>query len=167
MASKQAWNTAITDNDSTAQEQLGSVRKEYNTTDSCYKIYRYCQCSLSAAATNGICLSWYDTKATVATDDVSTSSRNLPAGVATGTITDDYYAWIQVGGYHSAVDTNADDDISDGDTIILSSTDGKCDSVAAGTAPTYKPLGVAVADDVDASDTVATQLDCLYGDIIQ
>jgi len=30
--------------------------------------------------------------------------------------------------------------------------------VAAGTASTYKPLGIAVAADVDASDTVATYL---------
>lgn len=66
----------------------------------------------------------------------------------------------QIKGYHAAVLTNADDDITAGMTLILCSTDGTVDSVAAGTAPTYPIIGIALDADVDASDTVEADLCC-------
>lgn len=117
--------------------------------------------SSSAAAANGTPFMWKDTTMTVVTTVVATGSRSWPAGVGIGTITPGAYGWIQCKGYHSAVITNGDDDIAKGDTIIQSSTDGQVDSVAAGTATTYKPFGVAAAADVDAANTVAAFLDCV------
>jgi hypothetical protein len=50
--------------------------------------------------------------------------------------------------------TNADDDISAWDVLIWG-WDGTCNSVAQDTAPTNTILWVALADDVNADDTVA------------
>lgn len=167
MATKSLFGAACSVASSTAENELGTIRKEWDDSDQCLKTYRYVQASLSATAADGVCLACYNQGCTVVTDDISTSKQGLPAGVAVGAITNNYYAWVQIGGYHPEVDTNGDDDISDGDTLILSSTDKKCDSVASGTASTYKPLGIAVAADVDAADTVAALLTCDYGYVAQ
>ena len=111
------------------------------------------------------------------TNDVSTSKQTIPAGVGIGTITGvagggattNYHGWIQIGGYHSAVDTDAGDDIVKGDPIIVHvSTDGVCDRGASitGGADTFS-IGITTAADVDADDTVAAILKVSYGDIIQ
>lgn len=103
-------------------------------------------------------------------------------GTKTGTITNDYsdvgqlnavagialvactaaqalagtaYLCILVNGYYPTVNTNGDDDISEGDALISAGADGTVNSVAANTAPTNKVVGWATADDVDADDTVA------------
>ncbi len=56
---------------------------------------------------------------------------------------------------HDAIVTNGDDDITLGMTLILDGTvDGAVDSVVAGTASTYVPFGIAMASDVDLSNTV-------------
>ena len=167
MASSKLFRTAITADSTTAQEQLGSVRKEYDSTNG-FRTFKYVQASLTVAASNGRVLCWYDTIGTVATDDISTTRASLPAGVAIGTLTHGRYGWVQMGGYHSAVDTNGDDDVADGDVVVVdTATDGVADSVAYGAASSLKILGIAVAADVDASDTVAVLLDCGYGDIVK
>jgi hypothetical protein len=91
------------------------------------------------------------------TSDISDTKANLVAGIAQAAITDAYYGWVQTWGYYSAVDTNGDDDIAGGD-IVWGVGDGTVDSTTAGTAPTYRPVGVAVAADVDADNTVATYI---------
>lgn len=161
MASVQGltWKTKLTANDSTAQEQLGIIREDIDSTGS-LKRYVYVQAAADTTVANGTALAFSDTIRNVATSDISDASQNQPCGVGIGAITAEYYGWVQCYGYHATVLTNGDDDIADGDTIILSSSDGVVDSVAAGTASTYKPLGVAVAADVDANNTVATFLDC-------
>ena len=165
---KHLFKTPLTSNSSTQLEELGAVRREWNTTDACFKTYKYVKASMAVAGSNGVALSWYDVLGTVVTDDISTANQNQPAGVCTGTLTHTYYGWIQIGGYHSAVDTDAGDDFADGDSAILhASTNGVVDRTASGTAPVCKPIGIAVAADVDAADTVALQLCCAYGDIIQ
>lgn len=90
--------------------------------------------------------------------DVITAARNFPAGVALLANTSGYYGWIQVAGPYATVVTNGDDDIGQGDTIIYGAADGVVDSVAAGTASTFVPLGIATAADVDANNTVAVYL---------
>ncbi len=170
MASKHLFKSKITDNTSTPLEQLGLIRREWDNTDACYKTYRYVRASVTAATSNGICLSCHvrNTGCTMVTNDISLGGINLPAGVAIGVITDQYYGWIQIGGYHSAIDTDAGDDLVDGDWAILhASTNGVCDRTAGGTAAVSKPIGVCVADDVDADDTVAVLLNCMFGDITQ
>lgn len=68
-----------------------------------------------------------------------------------------YYMLMQVGGRHSAIVTNGDDDIAAGVQIIASG-DGTCDSAALGTALTSKFIGIAAAADVDAANTVAVDM---------
>ena len=167
MASNRLFKTAITDDSSTAKEQLGVLRREYDSTNG-FRVFKYVQASLTAAASNGRVLCWYNSIGTVATDDVSTTRAGLPAGVAIGTLTNGQYGWIQIGGYHSAIDTDGHDDVADGDTLIAQdTTDGVSGRVAFGTASTFKILGVATVDDVNADDTVAGLIDCTYGDTIQ
>lgn len=112
-----------------------------------------------AAAADNICyyLDGSDWDGYTVTSDVSDTQENLVAGVLMAAIADGSYGWIQTFGYSEDVATNGDDDISAGDAIIPVG-DGTIDSVDAGTAPTYKVVGWAVADDVDADDTVATHL---------
>lgn len=169
MASRHLWATKVAADDSSAKEQVGVLRREWDSSHKAYKYYKYVPVSLVTltATTNGVVLYCYNNGCTVVTNDISTTKPGIPAGVATGTITDGQYGWIQVGGYHSAVDTNGDDDISKGDFLVGSfRTDGTCDSVAAGTATSAKILGVATADDIDGSNTVAAMLDCSYGQTI-
>lgn len=156
---QQAWATQLTDNSDTAKEQVGITRWEIHPTYG-LRGYRYVQAAADTTVANGTCLAFSDKYKLVATSDVSDADQNQPAGVGIGAITAEYYGWIQFYGYHARVITNGDDDISDGDTLILSTTDGTCDSVPSGTASTFKPLGVAVSDDVDGFDIVCGFLDC-------
>jgi hypothetical protein len=85
----------------------------------------------------------------------------LTNGSATTTVpTEGQFGWLQVSGPHSAVVTNADDDIAAGDTLIVDDNeDGQCDSVAGATdTGDLRLMGYAAAADVDASDTVSAIL---------
>ena len=153
------WATKLTDNSATAKEQLGIKRIEWDSSDSCFKAYRYVQAASDTTVADGTALCFTDTLRQVVSSDISDADNNQPAGVGIGAITASYYGWVQTGGYHSAVLTNGDDDIADGDHIILDdSNDGVVDSVSAGTACTDTQVGIAVADDVDGSNTVAVFL---------
>lgn len=155
------WKTELTANDTTAQEQQGIQRYELDDTNG-MKVYKYVQARADTTVANGTPLMY--TVGTTSFDDVTSDitdgGRNAVAGVGIGAITASSFGWIQVYGYHSAVITNGDDDIAADATIIYSSTDGQVDSVAAGTASTYRPIGIAVAADVNADNTVATFVDC-------
>lgn len=93
------------------------------------------------------------------TDDISTTSPNFVAGVALATVTSDDYCWLQVWGEHATVAAECADSsntIASGDTIIGSATlDAACTKVAAGTAPTYAPLGICTAIKTWTTSTVA------------
>src|SRR5262249_28891682 len=102
---------------------------------------------------------WTDRANFVVSAKVADSKRNEIAGVALGTVTAGNYDFIQVRGNHATVLDNGDDDISNGDTIIMGSGDGVVDSTAAGTATTFVRLGVAAADDSDANNTVSVDID--------
>lgn len=117
--------------------------------------------SATLALADGDALAFDDKYKRSVTNDVSDASQNQPAGVAIGAITISNHGWIQCYGYHDAIKTSGGDNIVDGDNLILSATDKTVERVAAGTAPTYKIIGVAVADDVDAADTVEGFIDCL------
>ena len=158
---QQGWNTIVTANDSTAKEELGIIRW---TMDSTYglRAYRYMLAAADTTVANGTALSFSDTYKFTCTLDISDADQNQPAGVGVGAITAEYYGWVQCYGYHEAVLTDAGDDIADGDSVILhASTNGVVDRTASGTAAVCKPIGIAVADDIDAADTVATQITCI------
>ena len=160
MFPQQAWKTVLTANDATAQEAVGSIRVELDSTYGA-RAYRYVQAAADTTVANGTALAYSDAYKFVATSDISDADVNQPLGVGVGAITAEYYGWVQVLGYHSAVKTNGDDDIADGASIILGA-DGVFDSVPSGTASSSKRLGVAVAADIDAANTVAVQLDCIF-----
>lgn len=150
------YRTALTSNSATALDQVGMLRFEIDNTYG-MKIYRYVQAAADTTVANGTALAFTtDGYGRVVTSDISDSDKNLPAGVGIGAITASYYGWIQVGGYHAAIKTDGGDDFAIGDSIILhASSDGVADRTATGTAAVSKPLGTAVAADVDANDTVA------------
>lgn len=154
------WATKLTANDSSAKEQLGAMRIEWNSTDSCFKKYKYVQAASDTTVASGTCLGFSDTLGHVASSDSSVPDAPLDcaAGVGIGAITASYYGWIQVGGYHSAINTNGGHDIVAGVKLFNSSTDGCCDSMAANTASTNFIIGVAVGTEVNATDKVAAYL---------
>jgi len=157
---KQAWNTLLTANDETAQEELGALREEYSTTYG-YRQFRYVQAASDTTVASGTPLAFVNLMANQVTSDISDANPNQPAGVGIGAITASYYGWIQIKGYHGGVLTDGGDDIMDGDTLILHATsDGVCERSAYGTASPYKPLGVALAVDIDDNNTVTAFIDC-------
>ena len=124
------------------------------------KSYLYVQIDASSAAcANGTVLGGTLADMNVVTTVTSAKGPNQARGVGIGVIAISSFGWIQTWGAHSAVKTDGGDDITTNDTLILdSATAGVCDSVAAGTASTYKPIGYATAVDVDADNTVAAFL---------
>lgn len=154
------FHTALTANDSTAKEQLGVIRWEYSSTGG-WKCYKYVQAAADTTVANGTVLCYTDSTRTIASSDRTDTQVNWPAGVGVGAITASYYGWIQIKGYHSAVATDAGDDIAISDALIIhASTDGVVDRTASGTAPVSAVVGWAYAADVDAADTVAALLCC-------
>jgi len=159
---QQAWATALDSNTEAAKEELGIVRFEIDATNG-LRGYRYVQAAADTTVAVGTCLSYSDTVRYITTSDISDAAINQASGVGIGVITAEYYGWVQCYGYHSALKTDGGDDFVDGDWVILhASTNGVCDRTASGTAVVSKPLGVAVADDIDGDNTVATQLDCVF-----
>lgn len=143
--------SALTANTAAAEEALGTIRHTYDTTNG-WRKFKYVQYNNGAgnvaSATNMVVYAkTTDLTGNTVTNDLSDSSRNQVCGVMPVAMTDLCYGWMQIGGYNSAVRTNGDNDIAIGDTVIASSGDGTADSVAAGTASTYKPLGYCVTDD--------------------
>ncbi len=161
MAQSGIGHEVFTSNNATALHTPGEVVEVVTSTGR--KRYKYIQYSngtdnAAVAAGNLVYfLDGSDWNGYTVVRDVSDTDINHVAGVAQAAITDTYYGWIQTWGYYATVTTNADDDISAGDAII-GGGDGTCNSTAQDTAPTNKVVGWAVADDVDASDTVAVYL---------
>lgn len=160
---KDAVGAPLDQDSATATEQLGTIRWIYDATYGPLA-YRYVKTASDTTVANGTALAFTSGyPGGTVTLDISDAKQNYVAGVGIGVISPGQYGWIQCYGYHSAVITNGGDDIAAGDSLILaaSADDGMCDSVAAGTAPTYKTLGIAVAADVDAANTVAAFLNCI------
>jgi len=157
---KQLWSTDLTANDSSAKEELGVLREDYDTTNG-RRVFKYVQWDNGAGNLTGaagevvyyVPASYAGAKVT---PDVSDSDINLVAGVMHVAMTDTHYGWMQVGG-KDTIATNGDDDISAYDTII-GGGDRTCNSVAQDTASTNKVLGYALADDDNTADTVSAML---------
>jgi hypothetical protein len=160
MGEGRVWNTQLSSNTATAEEDVGAIRIEHDPTYG-RRVYKYVQAASDTTVANGTALGYSDAYHRVVSSDRTDTLKNGPAGAGRGAITASYYGWIEIKGYHEAVVTDGGDDIVAGDNVILhATTDGVVDRMAADTAPTNTPLGVAVADDVNASDTVAVYLNC-------
>lgn len=147
------------DQDSATQkDELGAVQIRFDRTNGGLLGYRYVKLHASSdAGANGTALGFTDVYHTTVSSkfDGGAAVRGAPAGVSNQTLTVSQFGWIQCLGYHSVV-INEGTDGTRGDQIILSSTAGKVIREAAGTAPTYPPLGVLVT--TATGTTFAVQL---------
>uniref|UniRef100_A0A6H1ZK06 Tail protein n=1 Tax=viral metagenome TaxID=1070528 RepID=A0A6H1ZK06_9ZZZZ len=75
------------------------------------------------------------------------SLRNFVDGVFLSALTDGYYGFVQTYGECKGVTTDGGGDIVKGDFAIAAAANGQVDRMIAGTAPTYKVVGLALADD--------------------
>lgn len=157
---QQAYGISLLESGSILRDELGAVRVQL--TEEGLKSYRYVKLAAGAAAAgvNGTVYVFSDKLMQEVTNDISDSSQNKPAGVGIAPLAIGEYGYIQCKGYHPLIATNGDDNIADGDNLIVSTTDGTCSRIAAGTAPTFKRLGVAMSADVDANNTVEGLIDC-------
>lgn len=143
------------------REEVGAVAFTYDATNG-LRQWKYVQFDNGAgdvASADGSVAYYVAASYTssVVTCDVSDTDQNHVAGVFTQAFTDQYYGWLQVGGYHGTVKTNGDDDIAAG-VSLFGVGDGTCDSMTADTASTNTILGYALAADVDGSNTVAARI---------
>jgi hypothetical protein len=153
---------ALTNDDATAQEQLGKVYVDYASG----KAYRYVLAE-DAALANGDVVEFSDTSGYEVTNDRAGGSSlgRFVAGVAIGTISDGQYGWIQVSGKHSAVKT--DGAVAAGDRLVPHATaDGQADTEASGSTVAVtsgQVFGFALATDsgTTSAGTVAAMIRCL------
>jgi len=129
------------------------------------KRYKYVQNVLNSVATTDGAICYLDDSDTTGLGYIVTSDYseclgdtvNAVAGVhRTAGVSDGYWTFVQIRGT-CTVKTNGDDDIAIG-MALIGVGDGTVNSVAAGTAPTNKLVGWAIAADSDANDTVLADL---------
>ncbi len=138
--------TVATVND-TALPYAGQLGQTYEKNGLKYQLVQVK--ATSGAVIAGTAVMWSDFDDFVVSATVSDAKRNYIAGVALGTVTAGNYCFIQVAGpatvLFSQGSTRGGTDAAAGEVCIMSATDGSTDRVAAGTAPTYIPLGVFTA----------------------
>jgi hypothetical protein len=157
---KRIWNTRLDSNSSTALEELGIERTEYDATNK-LRTFRYVQAAADTTVRRGTVLGYSDTKRTVVSSDITDFSQNQPAGAGHAAITAGSYGWVMCKGYHEYVHTDGSDTFADGDTITVHGyTDGVAGRIPEGVSPYYKPLGVAVGADDEVQNVVTVMLDC-------
>jgi len=100
------FKTALTANDSSAKEELGTIRTEYDSTNG-PKTYMYVLANGAIAAGTPVILNRV-TGYTVGPDTVNAIATKRCVGVGIGTITTAYYGWIQVRGHSTNILTHAD-----------------------------------------------------------
>lgn len=139
-------------NDGFINANLGEVFKYNHPTYGAW-LLRWVQAKDAVAYLAGHSVQWYDANKTQVTNDRSggTGLSFGCAGVVLSVLTTAYFAPILIRGKYPTILTNGDDDIAAGDALIISSTDGLCDS---GTSTPGLFLGHAVVADVDADNTV-------------
>ncbi len=152
-------------------EKVGELGAEFSESGKTYKLV---QVHTVCTGTTADVISAGEVLYRTATENVVTNDRSeaiadnaemycglapsdLSANVPESTSSNTYVMLMQVGGRHSAVVTNGDDDIAAGVQIIASG-DGTCDSAALGTALTTKFIGISVAADSDSANTVAVDM---------
>jgi hypothetical protein len=92
---------ALTSNSTTALNQLGALRYEYDGTNG-MKVYKYVLAGGTIA--NGTVCSAYGTAGTQVWSSTTNTPGKIPAtGIGVGAITSGSYGWVLVDGYHSAI----------------------------------------------------------------
>jgi hypothetical protein len=103
---QQIFRTALTSNETTAQEELGRLRFEYDSTNG-EKVYQYIKAgSAIAAGDNVVWTGITGYTASVVTTAATTGLMRV-IGVGLGTITSGSYGWIQVRGYNATIKKSA------------------------------------------------------------
>lgn len=147
-------------NDASARSTLGAL---YQSNSNGY-VYRYVQFLDAVTYAAGQVVEWaIATALTKVTNDRAGGSSigNIPAGIAMRVMTQNYFGFILVQGFYATIKTSGADDIAVGESLIShATTDGTCDGVAAGSTTTAS-LGIAMAADIDADNTVAGWVRCL------
>lgn len=95
------FNTLLTANDSSAKEELGTLRYEYDSTNG-LKVYRYILAG-TAIANGQPVVNANAAGTSVGVSTVNAAGKYSCRGVGIGTITNAYYGWILVDGYHAAI----------------------------------------------------------------
>lgn len=149
--------TKLAANDATATDTPGAYRMAADG-----KIYRYVQV-VDTAVANGHVVEVADAAVDyeVSKDRSGGSSiGRIPAGVAIGTISKDYYGWVLVKGVHTSV--LSDGSVAAGEGVVPhASTDGAIDSVAAGSTvavTSHQVLGFALANDTTSRAVVSVNI---------
>ena len=145
-------------NDASPTVPTGTLRGYIHPTYG-YQTLKYVQFKDAIAYVRYGALGWSAADGGLAvTNDVS-EDNGIAAGVGMGVVTQNYYSWMVVQGRY-LVKTNGDDDIADGDVIIIASDGGLANS---GSDPgVVTRIGFALAADVDADDTVLTLVNVPY-----
>lgn len=143
------------------QDLQGTLREQIDVTTGDRRMLRFIKNAAAGAALAANDLCWFDTASHISVDSRVASSvgdRNGIAGIAIGAIAAGNYGWILVRG-QATLNLKAAVNAAEGDALISSDTDVKVDSVAEGTAPTYKVVGFATAAASGAGGTVATYVE--------
>ena len=123
-------------------------------------IYRYVQFKDAVTYAAGQSVEYAATTGLAVTNDRAGGSSvgRAAAGVCLGVMTADYYGFILVQGTYNLVDSGVDDIVAGEILITHATADGQCDGV-----PTWTLgcIGVALAADVDAANTVLATIMCM------
>lgn len=155
------FNTVLTANDSTAQEELGAFRFEDG------KIYKYVQHTDAVTTIAGGPVLYNGTNNTIVTSDLNGGAgAGAIAGVALVGNTAGYYGWIQI---HGMATIKVTDVLTAGDHMIAGTTDnfwtiGATDftSASAVAVTAHKSGAIALETTTTATDaTISAFIRCM------
>jgi len=144
MARKHIWGNTLSYNGSVMAHRLGIVRTEFDATDDVYKSYVFVNTASDTTVYDGVVLGFIQGGTTVTVDADDTCPNN-PAGVGIGKIDPNSYGWIQIAGIHQSI-FFVDAGVHKQDSVVMSTTDGAATTIAIGSAPSHKTLGVITHD---------------------
>lgn len=131
----------------------GEVRISANARN----MFRYHQIA-GVASSNGhvYCMQSNVSAVYIASNDRSAQNTSVVVGIAVASLASGNFAWLQVGGQHTSVQTDAG--VADKDFLIPGPTDGECDTLASHSS-SAATLIFATADAADdANDKVSATI---------
>lgn len=150
------FNTVLTADDSSAQEELGGFRFDGG------KIYKYVQFQDSISAAEGAPVIYDGTSSyKVTVDQDAGAGTGSVAGVALTNNTEGYYGWIQL---HGPAVVKITDYISTGRALIVSGTDlfwSAADLTSAAVDVVLRGACALQDSATDANSTITAMIKCL------